>query len=461
MNKNEVILINPPMVNSYNPNPSLLRSEVYGEVPDVDNVLNYGLLSIATHLKKNGVKVRIIDHQLSFDFSDLKGLLKDETPLLVGISCVSAFSYLPTLDIAKYVRNIFPETIICIGGQHPSSIPKIVFEDSKETDIVAIGESEETILILVMKIKGKKEFSKIKGIAFRHVDGQIEFTDVAEEIDINKFGFLEYNLFPNFKRMFPMVEESRGCAFNCSFCSNKSFYVKCRQKDPNILIEEIKYVHKYYGGGDAIPLVLLCSNFGSDPIKTKKFLSMAKNLDFKLECLASMRVDNKWEPYIDDMGTMFRQVRFGLESASVEILERMNKSYDDRKYISLASEAFKRLKKQNIRIECNMIFGYCGESAKTLNESLRFIYSNPIDSIWASALMAFPGSPFLKDIDKLEREFNTTLVHNEFYDKIHAWPVNPSKVFSHEEMRIFCQTLPKIFNSEEAYYDYIKWISGP
>jgi radical SAM superfamily enzyme YgiQ (UPF0313 family) len=72
--------------------------------------------------------------------------------------------------------------------------------------------------------------------------------------------FLLYELYPEFRRFWPVIEESRGCPYRCSFCAN-SFHrpPAIAFKSPRILIDELRRVYALYRGDGPLPVVLMTS----------------------------------------------------------------------------------------------------------------------------------------------------------------------------------------------------------
>ena len=194
----------------------------------VPNTKSYDVmpcLSVATlkgYIKEiTNHEVKIID--LVFHKNDWKkhihGIIEYEKPDLIGLSALS-FNYPEAVEIARYIKNNFDIKII-FGGIHVILSPQEVIE-RKEVDIICTGEGEEVLHELLDKSLNCKG---IKGIWYKE-NGKIiknENRSLIEDLDMLPFpDFEDFE----FERYFPMnhnhlpIMGSRGCPYNCTFCSN-------------------------------------------------------------------------------------------------------------------------------------------------------------------------------------------------------------------------------------------------
>ena len=115
--------------------------------------LNYGLLSIATFLSQQGVDVEVLDPQLyphDFGVEKTSRWLVANMPKVVGLSCISGFSYRNLKRYCSLIRKIVPGATIVVGGQdHVGRLGLEVFKDSPEVDILVYGEGERAMLEIV------------------------------------------------------------------------------------------------------------------------------------------------------------------------------------------------------------------------------------------------------------------------------------------------------------------------
>ena len=211
---------------------------------------SYGIRSISACLKQEGHDVDLIFLLREFTekytektMNDLVKLTKESD--LVGITLMSNFWDLAVQITQKLKDNYdFP---ILWGGTHPTIRPE---ECLDYADMVAIGESEETLIELSRKMQNKQYYYDIKGMGFNDkgkkiVNGlrALPGTKNAAIIkSLDQIPFQDYDYKSHFvlkgKNIIKMDQEimehskcadtyqtmpTRGCPFACTFCVNNTF----------------------------------------------------------------------------------------------------------------------------------------------------------------------------------------------------------------------------------------------
>ena len=215
-----------------------------------------GLGYLASSLIKAGHEVVLLDCCLKNISSDaFANVLKKENPSLVGINAMTSYY----TEAIKYVNQVKKLGIIaCLGGPHISALPENSLLESG-ADFVLLGESDKTLVELVNALENKKSFSKIKGIGFKK-NGKIIINTKADLIkDLDGLPFPAWNLMNPGKypiaphgaivKRFPVapIITTRGCPFNCSFCSSKCIWMqRLRFRNPEKVVDEIEYLQKKY-----------------------------------------------------------------------------------------------------------------------------------------------------------------------------------------------------------------------
>lgn len=210
----DIVLVNIPIDSTKKP---------YDYVFPFSKGINFGLLSIASYLTEMHYKVSVFDSQAD-DFKDpLKALIsrvRQLMPAVVGLSCISGFAYRSFTRYATELKKEFPEILLIAGGQHHVGVlGKIVLEECAAVDVVVRGEAEQIVLALLQNVKNKVSFESIPNIVYR--DGsQIVETLVDTSTQLADIPKLNIELYPGFRKFPPVIEVSRGCPYDCSFCSS-------------------------------------------------------------------------------------------------------------------------------------------------------------------------------------------------------------------------------------------------
>ena len=190
---------------------------------------NLGLASIAGNLEK-GHDIAIADLILRKRNlrNYLLNLLKNFSPHVVGLSCFS-FQYDTAIQIAKMAKSLEPSTQIILGGYHPTLwYDNISEENSLYIDFVVRNEGEKTFQALIRALEGKEDFSKIAGLSYKE-EGEFRHNPPRGNLDLQeiKLPNREARILSGYHAWgWPcdVIETSRGCTFDCTFCTIIKMY---------------------------------------------------------------------------------------------------------------------------------------------------------------------------------------------------------------------------------------------
>ena len=151
-------------------------------------------------------------------------LLRDWQPDLIGLS-VMTFQRGTARRIIALARALRPEVKIVVGGYDPSLAPDAYTHPALGVDAIVCGEGDVTFRELVRALDDRRDLHGLAGLWFRAPDGwhrnpsrpiaRLETGEVAPPRRaarlLDGYTFLG--------RPIDVVETSRGCTFDCSFCS--------------------------------------------------------------------------------------------------------------------------------------------------------------------------------------------------------------------------------------------------
>jgi radical SAM superfamily enzyme YgiQ (UPF0313 family) len=149
-------------------------------------------------------------------------LVHEEAPDVVGLS-VMTFQRATAKRIVALVRALRPEARVVVGGYDPSLAPEAYAEGT--ADFIVHGEGEVTFRELVGALEEGRGVESIAGLTWRSPDGYREnparpvarLTDA--EVRLPNRGARVLRGYTFLGRPVDVVETSRGCTFDCSFCS--------------------------------------------------------------------------------------------------------------------------------------------------------------------------------------------------------------------------------------------------
>ena len=155
--------------------------------------------------------------------STVDRLVREIEPDVVGLS-VMTFQRTTALALARMIRAIRPQTKIVVGGYDPSLAPQ-AYTPCPEVDMIVRGEGERTLAELLRAIESGAPLEGIAGLAFRTPNGFVFNTArpiarlASETMQLPNRRARVLTGYTLLGRPVDVVETSRGCTYDCSFCS--------------------------------------------------------------------------------------------------------------------------------------------------------------------------------------------------------------------------------------------------
>jgi len=400
-----VCLVSPPM--------SLRQTE---SLPSFAPVLPLGLAYLAASLRSNGHSVNVIDCQMAgrtnqvlegdlltigLPWIQIKERIEASHPDIVGVGCTFSSRFLNALKIAGLVKEIDSTVPVVMGGIHPTIKPFEVLNQS-EIDFVVLGEGEKALLDLV----DGKPHNQIDGFGYKQ-DGTIHVnpkTKFIENLDSLPFPardlFLEYfrnqaqsvlrGRFDIHNSHRNSVITSRGCPNSCAFCSIHSQWgFKWRARTPENVVEELKEMKEKYHVREI--------SFDDDnlTLDRKRMIRLCK-------LMISEKIDLEWDtPNGVSVITLNRELLLLMKKAGCWSLNLAIESGDPHilrniihKPLTLgkAAQVVKDCKALSIKTQGYFVIGMPGETIETMNHSLDFARSLPLDAIGVFNAVPFPNT---------------------------------------------------------------------
>ncbi len=192
-----------------------------------------------------GHEIQILDLRLEDD-EVLLSRLNDFDPHVVGVTAYSAEAE-STKEICRHVRQARPDIPIVQGGYHAAMAPEDAM-DEPAVDFVVLGEAETILAPLLKALQVGSGFEDVPGIAYRS-GGELVFTESPLPImDLDTLPFPDWSLVAGYQHEYYLnvmgvvatVESTRGCPFDCSFCSVWVFNNRgYRKKSPARVLQEL------------------------------------------------------------------------------------------------------------------------------------------------------------------------------------------------------------------------------
>ena len=152
-------------------------------------------------------------------------LVREMSPEVVGLS-VMTFQRRTARKIIDLVRQLRPNVKVAVGGYDPSLAPEAYADNSSGVvDFIVRGEGEITFREVLRAIEEERGFDHIPGLSFRSGDRFYHTPDrpvnglEGGEIRLPNRDARALKGYTFLGRPVDVIETSRGCTFDCSFCS--------------------------------------------------------------------------------------------------------------------------------------------------------------------------------------------------------------------------------------------------
>ena len=373
-----------------------------------------GLGYLAAVLEDRGFKLKIIDLNVESS-AVLEKFLSCELPEVVGVSGVIGNAR-QAYAVARRVKALFPECFVVAGGPYASIMGEAMLVGHREIDSVVIGEGEVTFVELMERLRSKRDLNGVEGLIFR--DGcKIESNssrDLVEALDGLPFPARDKLPMELYGENGGVLFTSRGCPYQCIFCSRSVFGRRWRSHSPEYVLTEIEHLRKHYGISS---LSFLDDNFTFDLDRAEKILDgmIAKKLKLSLYFWNGIRVDSVTEELLSKMkraGCI--AINYGVESADPEVLARIKKGIT----LDQVDDAIRMTREAGMRANVFLMIGNPGDSVKVVDNVKKFVDRVKVDGVHLSLATPIPGTEFWRWADENGR----WLTHDR--KELLDWPID-------------------------------------
>jgi anaerobic magnesium-protoporphyrin IX monomethyl ester cyclase len=356
-----------------------------------------GLAYIASALMAGGHRVSAIDLNVSgLNLDRVAGIIERERPDVVGISAMTE-TITNGLAVAQTVKSIAPETIIVVGGAHPTILPFEVLADDA-VDYVVVGDGERTMVELVSALGGDgPELSDIAGLGYKTPEPHVN--DRRALLHPDDLLLPARDLFPIefYEEPYNVLTATGSCPYRCPFCSASAVWEGRRNaRSPKSVVQELRTLQRDYGVGYV---------FFSDDIFTldKKWvyalLDEMKTLDFPMRWGCATRADLVDPELLHAMaGGGCQGIQYGVESGSQQILDTVKHIKKERVLAAVNAAVA-----EGIEIACSFMVPFPDDTLETIAETGEFMreIADAHAKLMLNYTCPFPGTYFCDHAQEL------------------------------------------------------------
>jgi anaerobic magnesium-protoporphyrin IX monomethyl ester cyclase len=352
-----------------------------------------GLLTLGAYLRAHGVQVSMVDLTFARDLGPVSRELRSKRPHLVGVH-TKTLTFDRSVEIAQKARAAGAFTIA--GG--PDSATRIETYLDAGFDAVVPAEGEVTLVELARQVASGRRVGAVPGVVVRH-EGKLvrgahrPFLKDLDALPLPAWDLVDMDRYlgeweKRTGERRAAVLTSRGCPFDCSWCSKPTFGRTFRQQSPARVVEELVALQERY----RVNYVRFCDDvFGISRPWIDELVDRITRADLGLqfECLA--RVDLLKPDLLHSLRKVgLTRVYVGVESGSQKMLDLMNRGTK----LHQVERTAQALRDEGIRQFWFLMLGYPGETLEDIEATLQLFRRFSPEEYSVSIAVPIPGTRF-------------------------------------------------------------------
>ncbi len=304
-------------------------------------------------------------HQVSIIDEGISEIDFDQEVDLVAITAIT-----PLAPRAYEIADEFQKRgrKVVIGGIHASWLPE---EARAHSDSVAIGEADE----IWQEILGDAEAGRLKPFYRQKERTDLTLLPIPRRDLLPRKGYLFHNL----------IQTTRGCPYDCEFCSVTALHGKTYRMRPIAEVEkEIQSLER-----SRAYIFFVDDNIVGNLSYAKELLTMLSHYRLRWVSQGPIHIAENEEILSLMAKAGCHGLFIGFESLREENLELMGKRINR---VERYERAVQRLHDAGIGVYGSFVFGYDYDDASVFDEFLEFADRNRIDGAFLPILTPFPGT---------------------------------------------------------------------
>lgn len=303
------------------------------------------------------------------------------------------------VKIVQALKDAMPGIRIVYGGVYPTYHATEILSSHREIDVIVRGEGEATLPQLLAAIESGMSLASVPGIAYREAN-VVYVTRPAtpiHDLDAYRVG---WELIEDWQRYqywgagrAAVVQFSRGCPHQCTYCGQRGFWTRWRHRDPARTAAEIGRLHRTHG----VRFVDLADeNPTTSPRIWQAFLEALIAQNVPVQLVATIRASD----IVRDRNILhlykkagFSRVLMGVDTMSADTQARIRKGATT----ATDREATRLLRRHEILSQVAYVVGFEEETNRNLFRGVRQLLSYDPDLINAMYVTPHRWTPFYRE----------------------------------------------------------------
>ena len=169
-----------------------------------------GCLVLATIMRDLGYGVRVMLEEV--EDIDTNEFGEADLICISSLTSTAPGSY----QYADFIRNVYPEKTIVMGGTHPTFVPD---EALGHCDFVVRGEGEDALVELVRCLESGADYRSIANLSWIEDGRPVHNPERPKAEDLDVLPIPDFSLVPSGRLDIMSIQTQRGCPWDCSFCT--------------------------------------------------------------------------------------------------------------------------------------------------------------------------------------------------------------------------------------------------
>ena len=297
--------------------------------------------------------------------------LLERKPCVVGITTVVMFETRLLARLTAEIRRVSPKTIIVLGGHGAENSTAV----RALGDLYIARHGEGALAGLVTALKNGVPLGRVPGVSAA-ADGAISMEGSLRYEGIPRVVYPDWSTANSGSLRYP-IEASRGCRFNCSYCS---FPGKAGQvfRPVSEVVGEMLYAREQRG---IRRFEFVDSSLTSDPAFILELCAALRKSGLRADwkCFARPDAFDRTPELAAEMAAAgCSKVFMGIEAIHDAILSRMRRGMNREGL----ERGLDRVFRAGIKVHGNFIIGFPGETEATVRETVRFISRRRFSSVY-------------------------------------------------------------------------------